>query len=587
MVRNKYLTFLGAGLLFLASACNDGYEKEPVEQFTLDYLFSKVDSAGVQSRRFLNNIYYEHLYSGYNRVDGDFLDAASDDAVSVNNNDPAVYKLLMGRYSALTRVTDMEWGEYYQGIRKANILINNIDVVPFNMKYTNALGEVKPLNFTMKAEARFLRAHFYFELVKRYGGVTLVGDRVYELNDNMELPRNTFAQCIDYIVNELDEIKNDLRSLPMPDGGDYAHAPTKEACMAMKARVLLYAASPLFNERPIEPGNELIGYASYDPDRWNLAAQAAKELIDEYGPNGKKTLDLTADYRNIFTEFYSSTGNPELIFFRPVGKGKGLETANGPLGFSGNALGYGNTNPTQNLVESFLMKDGKLPGDSEKYKYNPRNDPYKDRDPRLEFTVLHHGSSWLNTQLETNFGGTNNPTGAEYSRTSYYLAKFMKDYKTRGDYDNEALHLWVMYRYGEVLLNYAEALNEYQSAPSQEVYDAIIALRKRAGIEEDDNYGLGALGSIDKTEMRKIIQNERRIEMAFEEQRYWDIRRWRIAEDVFKKPLEGLNIQVFGSVASYYEIEVMSTTFDVKRYFYPIPYSEVIKNKNMVQNPNW
>lgn len=364
MVRNKYLTFLGAGLLFMASACNDGYEKEPVEQFTLDYLFSRVDSAGVQSRRFLNNIYYEHLYSGYNRVDGDFLDAASDDAVSVNNNDPAVYKLLMGRYSALTRVTDMEWSEYYQGIRKANILINNIDVVPFNLKYTNALGEVKPLNYTMKAEARFLRAHFYFELVKRYGGVTLVGDRVYELNDDMELPRNTFAQCIDYIVRELDEIKNDLRSLPMPDGGDYAHTPTKEACMAMKARVLLYAASPLFNERPIEPGNELIGYASYDPERWNLAAQAAKELIDEFGPNGKKTLDLTADYRNIFTEFYSSTGNPELIFFRPIGKGKGLETANGPLGFSGNALGYGNTNPTQNLVESFLMKDGKTPGNS-------------------------------------------------------------------------------------------------------------------------------------------------------------------------------------------------------------------------------
>lgn len=587
MVRNKYLTFLGAGLLFMASACNDGYEKEPVEQFTLDYLFSRVDSAGVQSRRFLNNIYYEHLYSGYNRVDGDFLDAASDDAVSVNNNDPAVYKLLMGRYSALTRVTDMEWGEYYQGIRKANILINNIDVVPFNLKYTNALGEVKPLNYTMKAEARFLRAHFYFELVKRYGGVTLVGDQVYDLNDDIELPRNTFAQCVDYIVRELDEIKNDLRSLPISDGGDYAHAPTKEACMAMKARVLLYAASPLFNERPIEPGNELIGYASYDPERWNLAAQAAKALIDEFGPNGKKTLALTTDYRNISTEFYSSTSNPELIFFRPIGKGKGIETANGPLGFSGNAQGYGNTNPTQNLVESFLMKDGKTPGNSTKHEYNEKNDPYRDRDPRLELTVLHHGSSWLNTQLQTNLGGANNPSGAEYSRTSYYISKFMKDYKTKSEYDSEALHLWVMYRYGEVLLNYAEALNEYQSTPSQDVYNAIIALRKRAGIDEDDNYGLGALGSINKTDMRKIIQNERRIEMAFEEQRYWDIRRWRIAEEVFEKPLEGLNIQISGAVTTYYKINVLSTTFNVKRYFYPIPYSEVIKNKNMVQNPNW
>lgn len=587
MVRNKYLTFLCAGLLFMASACNDGYEKEPVEQFTLDYLFSRVDSAGVQSRRFLNNIYYEHLYSGYNRVDGDFLDAASDDAVSVNNNDPAVYKLLMGRYSALTRVTDMEWGEYYQGIRKANILINNIDVVPFNLKYTNALGEVKPLNYTMKAEARFLRAHFYFELLKRYGGVTLVGDQVYDLNDDIELPRNTFAQCVDYIVRELDEIKNDLRSLPISDGGDYAHVPTKEACMAMKARVLLYAASPLFNERPIEPGNELIGYASYDPERWNLAAQAAKALIDEFGPNGKKTLALTTDYRNISTEFYSSTSNPELIFFRPIGKGKGIETANGPLGFSGNAQGYGNTNPTQNLVESFLMKDGKTPGNSTKYEYNEKNDPYRDRDPRLELTVLHHGSSWLNTQLQTNLGGANNPSGAEYSRTSYYISKFMKDYKTKSEYDSEALHLWVMYRYGEVLLNYAEALNEYQSTPSQDVYNAIIALRKRAGIDEDDNYGLGALGSINKTDMRKIIQNERRIEMAFEEQRYWDIRRWRIAEEVFEKPLEGLNIQISGAVTTYHKINVLSTTFNVKRYFYPIPYSEVIKNKNMVQNPNW
>lgn len=588
MIRNKILTFLGVGLLLMTSACNDGYEKEPVEQFTLSYLFSRVDSAGVQSRRFLNNIYYEHLYSGFNRVGGDFLDAASDDAVSINSNDPAVYQLFVGRYSALSRLPDMGWSEYYGGIRKANILINNIDVVPFNLKYTNALGEVKPLNYTMKAEARFLRAHSYFELVKRYGGVPLVGDKVFELEDDMELPRNTFAQCIDYIVRELDGIKDELRTLPMPDGGDYAHTPTKEACMAMKARVLLYAASPLFNEKPIEPGNELIGYASYDRERWNLAAQAAKDLIDMFGPNGKKTLDLATNYRNIFIEFYGSSNNPELIFFRPVGRGKGIELTNGPLGFSGDGMGNGRTNPTQNLVESFPMKDGKVPGKSDKYTYNPVNSPYKDRDPRLELTVLHHDAFWLNTQLKTNLGGTHNPSGAEYSQTCYYLSKFMKDYKATDKYDNEALHLWPMYRYGEVLLNYAEALNEYQSTPSQEVYDAIIALRKRAGIEEgDDGYKYGLKASMTQDEMRTIIQNERRIEMAFEEQRYWDIRRWRIAEKVFKEPLRGLNIQIIGSSTNYSEINIMSTTFDVKRYFYPIPYSEVIKNKNMAQNPNW
>ena len=585
MIRNKYLTFLGVGLLFMASACNDGYEKEPVEHFTLDYLFSRADSAGIQARYFLNNIYYEHLPSGYNRINGDFLDAASDDAISINNNEPEIYKLFMGRYSAVSRLTDMEWGGYYQGIRKANYLINNIDVVPFNLTYINALGETKPLNYTMKAEARFLRAHFYFELVKRYGGVPLIGDNVYVLGDDVQLPRNTFAQCIDYIVRELDEIKDDLRSLPMADATEFAHAPTKEACLAMKARVLLYAASPLFNEKPLEAGNELIGYPSYDSGRWNLAAQAAKDLIDQYGPKGKGTLNLAQDYRNIFVDFYGGN-NPELIFFRPVGKNKSIETANGPLGFSGNSLGNGNTNPTQNLVESFLMKDGT------KYVSTSVDDPFKNRDPRLDFTILHHGSRWLNTTLDTQVGGTHNPSGAQYSRTCYYMAKFMKDYQTSSNYEDN-IHLWVMYRYGEVLLNYAEALNEVALAggtiDNKEVLNSLIQLRKRAGIEpgNENYYGLPAPQNYDAAEMREIIRNERRIEMAFEEQRYWDIRRWRIAEDIFKEPLKGLNIQVVGNKTIYNEVNVLSAEFDTKRYFYPIPYSEVIKNGNMIQNPNW
>ena len=585
MIRNKYLTFLGVGLLFMASACNDGYEKEPVEHFTLDYLFSRADSAGIQARYFLNNIYYEHLPSGYNRINGDFLDAASDDAISINNNEPEIYKLFMGRYSAVSRLTDMEWGGYYQGIRKANILINNIDVVPFNLTYINALGETKPLNYTMKAEARFLRAHFYFELVKRYGGVPLIGDNVYVLGDDVQLPRNTFAQCIDYIVRELDEIKDDLRSLPMADATEFAHAPTKEACLAMKARVLLYAASPLFNEKPLEAGNELIGYPSYDSGRWNLAAQAAKDLIDQYGPKGKGTLNLAQADRNIFVDFYGGN-NPELIFFRPVGKNKSIETANGPLGFSGNSLGNGNTNPTQNLVESFLMKDGT------KYVSTSVDDPFKNRDPRLDFTILHHGSRWLNTTLDTQVGGTHNPSGAQYSRTCYYMAKFMKDYQTSSNYEDN-IHLWVMYRYGEVLLNYAEALNEVALAggtiDNKEVLNSLIQLRKRAGIEpgNENYYGLPAPQNYDAAEMREIIRNERRIEMAFEEQRYWDIRRWRIAEDIFKEPLKGLNIQVVGNKTIYNEVNVLSAEFDTKRYFYPIPYSEVIKNGNMIQNPNW
>ena len=135
MIRNKYLTLIGVGLLFTAVSCTDGYEPEPVELVSIDFVFSKTDSLGTNAVKFMNNIYA-------NRVGSDYLDAASDDAISINVSDPDVYKLAMGRYTASTRVeSDMRWKEYYSGIRKANILINHIDVVPFMLTYKNAKGE--------------------------------------------------------------------------------------------------------------------------------------------------------------------------------------------------------------------------------------------------------------------------------------------------------------------------------------------------------------------------------------------------------------------------------------------------------------
>ena len=236
--------------------------------------------------------------------------------------------------------------------------------------------------------------------------------------------------------------------------------------------------------------------------------------------------------------------------------------------------------------KSFLMKDGT------KYVSTSVDDPFKNRDPRLDFTILHHGSRWLNTTLDTKVGGMHNPSGAQYSRTCNYMATLMKDYQALGNYEDD-IHLWVIYRYGEVLLNYAEALNEVAVAGGtidyKEVINSLVLLRKRAGIEpgDDGNYGLPTSEAYDPIEMRDIIRNERRIEMAFEEQRYWDIRRWRIAETVFEKPLRGLSIQVVGTKTNYHEVDVLSAKFDTNRYFYPIPYSELIKIGNMIQNPNW
>jgi len=577
------------GICFLG-ACTDSYESLPVDQFTEDYVFSKTDSVGTQAKAFLYSI-YDLVRNGHNGVGGDYLDAASDDAISIKQNDPDVYKLAVGRYTAANRIgSNMGWSEYYQGIRKANIIVNNIDVVPFNTTFINFNGEVKPLNNTIKAEARFLRTYFYFELVKRYGGVPLLGDKVYKLGDNMEIPRNTFKECIDYMVNELDSIKFDLRSVSMPDAAAYAHAPTIEAAMALKCRILLYAASPLFNGKSVavesENQKELVGYPDYDINRWKIAADAAKDFIDTFGPNGAKTVDLARSQLPVFLSFYSSTSNPELIFFRQGGRNHSIETTNGPLGFTGKALGGGRTNPTQNLVDAFLMKDGKMRGESSKYQYNMQT-PYLNRDPRLDLMVLHNGSSWLGTTLETNLGGANNPSSStEYTRTSYYMRKFMGNFTGATEYGDNP-HLWVILRYAEILLDYAEALNEYESSPSQDVYNQIIRLRTRAGIEAGTNKLYGLTPNMTQEEMRRVIQNERRIEMPFEEQRYWDIRRWRIAEDIFKTPLKGMSIVKTLVSSTYTEVDVLKADFEEKNYLYPIPYLEVIKNSNMVQNPKW
>lgn len=605
MKRNRKIMLMGCalGLMGLAS-CTDGYESEPVENFTLDYVFSTTDSVGTQARQFLNNI-YRHLQSGHNRVSSDYLDAATDDAISIYYDDSEVYELAMGRYTPSNRISaDMGWDTYYQTIREAAILINNIDRVPFSinagMGYvkageteTDAEGNLKqtPLNVTMKAEARFLRALAYFELVKRYGGVPLLGDKIFELSDNLEIPRNTFAECVEYIVSELDAIKDDLRGLPMngSDASNYAATPTREACLALKARVRLYAASKLFNESPLESGNELVGYASYDRNRWKLAAEAARELIpDITNPADGGNLGLNSNFRNVFLSFYS-TDNREIIWhIQGELNSYNLERNNGPLGYTGNGLGNGRTLPTQNLVEAFPMKDGKPIGQSDKYSYNIRNQ-YDNRDPRLDMTVLHNGSNWLGRQLVTYEGGSNNPTSsALYSRTSYYMCKFMGDYTGSGrEYTGSHPHPWVVFRYAEVLLNYAEAQNEFLDAPDESVYAAIIALRKRAGIEAGDDNLYGLKSSMSQSEMRTVIQNERRIEMAFEEQRFYDVRRWKIAGDIFDNPVRGLSITNRDGVLNYAENELLNVNWDDRRYLYPIPYSEVLKNSNMVQNPKW
>lgn len=570
----KYILLLCIiGASFTIPSCQDDFESVPLEQFTIDFVFSTTDSLGVQAKKYLNAV-YSMIPNGHNRVSGDYLDAASDDAISSSLTENDVNRLATGQYTAVSTVgSDMNWPYFYRGIRMASTFINGIDVVPLKDKFNDG----QPLNRAWKSEARFIRTLLYFELVKRYGGVPLMGDDVRQLGDDLQIPRNTFEECVDYIVGELDAIRDSLRTMPITDASANGHVVTREAAMALKSRVLLYAASPLFNGGNIESSNTLSGYPNGDNERWKKAADAAKYFIDNY-----TYFQLESE----FTDVFLTSGNKEVIFFRQGGVNKNVESSNAPVGFTGVNLGSGRTSPSQNLVDAFPMLDGKAIGDpTSKYAYN-FSTMYNNRDPRLKKTILYNGSIWLTASLETFQGGRSNPVGSvQKTKTSYYMRKFMGKFENATEYF-DVRHDWILFRYAEILLNYAEAQNEY-AGPSDDVYQAIKDIRKRAGIEAGNDGMYGLKSGINKEEMRQIIHNERRIEFAFEEQRYWDLRRWKEAINIMNSPITGLQIIKNGSVLSTGEITVLQPSFAERQYLYPIPYDEVIKNDNMVQNPKW
>jgi hypothetical protein len=198
---------------------------------------------------------------------------------------------------------------------------------------------------------------------------------------------------------------------------------------------------------------------------------------------------------------------------------------------------------------------------------------------------------WLNRPVETFENGLDKPGGTvQQTKTGYYMKKFMGNFESvsGGAVYANTVHDFVYMRYAEILLNYAEAINEF-TGPTADVYDVIYQLRKRAKIAAgaDNNYGVPA--GLSQSEMRAVIRNERRVELAFEEHRFFDIRRWKIAEAAYGVPLKGLNIQKSsGGLINYNPITVLTPVFrSPQMYLYPIPYNEVIKNPQMAQNPQW
>jgi hypothetical protein len=544
------------------TGCKKTWEDVPLEQFTEEYVWDVNDSLGTKARGFLADL-YRNLPGGYNRIGSDLLDAASDDAISSATGNTEVQKIASSGFTSLTNPED-NWNNAYNTIRKATIFLNNFDRVPLN----TLLADGRSAKPAWRGEARFLRAFAYFELLKRYGGVPVMGDWVRQVNDDVSVARSSFEETVNYIVSECNKAADSLYIDPIEDSKlGYV---TKGAALALKARTLLYAASPLFNGGNIEAGNPLTGYTDHKAERWKRAADAARELIDY----GKFTLE--DQFKNIFIV----PNSREVIFSRVQGPNQDVEKNNGPVGYAA-AVSLGRTSPAQELIDAFPMSNG-LPIEDPSSGYDDAF-PYANRDPRLTFTIFYNGSQWMNRAVQTFEGGLDKPnTSVQQTRSGYYMRKFMGNFENENNLANTS-HNFAFFRYGEVLLNYAEALNEYEG-PVQEVYDAIAAIRRRAGLNP---YTLAS--GLTKEQMRTIIRNERRVELAFEEHRFFDIRRWKIAEQVMNAPLHGMRIDISSAGnRTYQRIQIQTTRFNAPAmYLYPIQYDEVAKNPNMQQNPGW
>ncbi len=570
-----------AVFLLMAGACKKGGFLDAKLASDLNETTTFTDS--VRTISFLTRLYTNVGFNfDANRWEGGGHPVLADEAIPVRYTGPQNDAILMASGALSASSTNVakqaevlnNWKLPWENIRRANVFLSNIDRSPLSAG----------LKKKLKAESRFLRAWYYFQLVKVYGGVPLIGDVNYGIADNIDLPRSSYSDCVDYIVNECNAAAADLPDFDTQLQQDYGRA-TKGACMGLKSRMLLYAASPLFNGEGIAGDaalKSITGYTNVDPERWNKAAQAAKDIINS-GTYSLREDNITRRGYGFYSVFLTRY-NREYLFGGM--KAPNREYENNLLPTSRTGSGKSSA-PTQQLVDAFGMENG-LPITDPASGYKP-NDPYVKRDPRFGNSIIYNGSTFFltssNAMVAVNTFVGASPDGpaatGPIAIPGYYWRKMMVE-----DGAGNTDRCYPLIRYAEILLNYAEALNEYQG-PTTEVYSTLIQIRKRAGILPglDDNYGLKT--GISKADMRLVIQNERRVELALEEHRLWDVRRWKIAEVTDNVMLKGMKITKTGNTLTYEVIDIKPHFFRPAFYLFPIPESEMAKSPKFVQNPGW
>lgn len=489
------------------------------------------------------------------------------------------------------------WETFFVKVRKCNTLLQKIEENKenFSAEYYNQ----------RKDEARFLRAFFYSEYFMHVGGLPILTeplDRNTMTQEEMQKPRGTFEETFNFITDELGEIVNNGYLAVKYDNGDpNAGRATLGAALALKGWIELFAASPLFNSGSAylsDPGN-FVHFASADATRWVQAAATNKQFIDNYG-NGAP-YGLFSNLSELWRA--SNEYNEEVIWDRQIvanvgGMGGSYERRGGPTYVLGEYQTWGNYNPTQELIDEFAMANGKAIDDPDSG-YDPQN-PYANREQRFYEFIVYDGApyklNWMPRadtiytridETSPNPDKTNQIDLAgktDVGDSGYYQKKMLNPDAPPGN--DASGQNYIFYRYAEVLLNYAEAQNE-AVGPDGSVYDAINAIRDRSDLPE-------LPAGLSKDEMREIIHSERRVELCFENKRYFDNKRLAIAEEVMHNPRHNMVIRntkpADNSGEWVYSVEEevkYSVKFEPKQYMSPIPQNAIDQNPNIVQNPGY
>lgn len=557
-VTARVIPFLA--ISFLVPSCADlDYTEETTrdEEWTFTYF-----EQGIKG--LVSGIYAQVYNNEFESNSAYFLAGATDEAQYALEAG-AVNSYVNGGWSAANPY-DRTWTKSYTAIADANMFLEKLDEADisdwaYNPDYKNWVAQLELFPY----EVRFLRAYYYFELFKTYGDVPLVTTTLTNGQAN-SVQRASADEIVKFIVDECDAVAPYLPVSYMTEIGSEVGRVTRVAAAALKARTLLYAASPLHNPNG-------------DKTKWAKAAEACKYILDNAGTWGLK---LSA-YGSLWG--HEAFFNQELIFGIGRGESNSFEMANYPIGVENGSSG---SCPTQSLVDQYEYQDNgetfgqRYPGSIDL----KEADPYTGLDPRFALTVVKNGDEWPSNGaqkkvIETFVGGFNAAPKYGATPTGYYLRKFVDgSCVTTADNQTTRRHIWIVFRLAEFYLDYAEAVFNATGSANDNTYgmtanEAINVLRNRADIQmpaftEDGN------------EWVERYERERLVELAFENHRFWDVRRWKKGAQYFK------TIQT-ATISSDLVLTRSTVTrqWDDKMNFYPIPQSELIKNSNLTQNPGW